>query len=766
MPSSPAPNPASSPATGAGAATAVLTVPSNTAADSAAKAAAQAGGAASSQAPEFAPATLAQWQKAAAKSAPGGNLDALSWHTPEGLTLKSLYTAADTAGLAYTDTLPGFEPFIRGPQATMYAVRPWTIRQYAGFSTAEESNAFYRKALAAGGQGVSVAFDLATHRGYDSDHPRVTGDVGKAGVAIDSVEDMKILFDRIPLDKVSVSMTMNGAVLPVLAGYVVAAEEQGVPQDQLSGTIQNDILKEFMVRNTYIYPPAPSMRIIGDIIEYTAQKMPRFNSISISGYHMQEAGANQALELAFTLADGQEYVKTALAKGLDVDDFAPRLSFFWAIGMNFYLEIAKMRAARLLWCRIMKGVNAKNPKSLMLRTHCQTSGWSLTEQDPYNNVVRTTVEAMAAVFGGTQSLHTNSFDEAIALPTEFSARIARNTQLIIQEETHISSVVDPWAGSYMMETLTQDMADAAWKIIEEVEAMGGMTQAVDSGWAKLKIEASAAEKQARIDSGKDVIVGVNKYKLNQQDPVDIREVDNVMVRDGQIERLKAIKASRDSDGVAQALAQLTQAARSGEGNLLGLTIHAMRLRATVGEVSDALEAVYGRHRADIQKVTGVYAAAYDSAEGWDKLKAEIAAFAEEQGRRPRVMIAKLGQDGHDRGAKVVATAFADLGFDVDMGPLFQTPEECARQAIENDVHAVGISTLAAGHKTLVPAIIAALREQGADDIIVFVGGVVPAQDYGYLYDAGVKGIYGPGTPIPVSAKDVLEQIRSALATAA
>ena len=750
MPSSPTSNPASHPSTGAGA-------------DGAA---AQAGGAPFSQASEFVPATLSQWQKAAAKSAPAGNVDALSWHTPEGLTLKPLYTAADTAGLAYTDTLPGFEPFIRGPQATMYAVRPWTIRQYAGFSTAEESNAFYRKALAAGGQGVSVAFDLATHRGYDSDHPRVTGDVGKAGVAIDSVEDMKILFDQIPLATVSVSMTMNGAVLPVLAGYVVAAEEQGVSQDQLSGTIQNDILKEFMVRNTYIYPPAPSMRIIGDIIEYTAQKMPKFNSISISGYHMQEAGANQALELAFTLADGQEYVKTALAKGLDVDDFAPRLSFFWAIGMNFYLEIAKMRAARLLWCRIMKGVNARNPKSLMLRTHCQTSGWSLTEQDPYNNVVRTTVEAMAAVFGGTQSLHTNSFDEAIALPTEFSSRIARNTQLIIQEETHITSVVDPWAGSYMMETLTQDMADAAWAIIEEVEAMGGMTQAVDSGWAKLKIEASAAEKQARIDSGKDVIVGVNKYKLSKQDAVDIREVDNVMVRDGQIERLKAIKASRDNDGVAQALAQLTQAAQSGEGNLLGLTIQAMRLRATVGEVSDALEAVYGRHRADIQKVTGVYAAAYDSAEGWDKLKAEITAFAEDQGRRPRVMIAKLGQDGHDRGAKVVATAFADLGFDVDMGPLFQTPEECARQAIENDVHAVGISTLAAGHKTLVPAIIAALREQGADDIIVFVGGVVPAQDYGYLYDAGVKGIYGPGTPIPVSAKDVLEQIRSALATAA
>ena len=711
--------------------------------------------------PEFQPATLAQWQKAAAKSAPGGDVQALNWTTPEGLVVKPLYTAADTAGLPCTDTLPGFEPFIRGPQATMYAVRPWTIRQYAGFSTAEESNAFYRKALAAGGQGVSVAFDLATHRGYNSDHPRVTGDVGKAGVAIDSVEDMKILFDQIPLDKVSVSMTMNGAVLPVLAGYVVAAEEQGVAQDQLSGTIQNDILKEFMVRNTYIYPPAPSMRIIGDIIEYTAQKCPKFNSISISGYHMQEAGANQALELAFTLADGKEYVKTALAKGLDVDGFAGRLSFFWAIGMNFYLEIAKMRAARLLWTRIMKGFNAKSPKSLMLRTHCQTSGWSLTEQDPYNNVVRTTVEAMAAVFGGTQSLHTNSFDEAIALPTEFSSRIARNTQLIIQEETHITSVVDPWAGSYMMEKLTQDMADAAWAIIEEVEALGGMTKAVGSGWAKLKIEASAAEKQARIDSGKDVIVGVNKYKLKTQDAVETREVDNVAVRDGQIARLKQIKAERDNEGVAQALAVLTEAARTGTGNLLGLTIQAMRLRATVGEVSDALEAVYGRHRADIQKVTGVYAAAYDSAEGWDTLKAEIAAFADAAGRRPRVMIAKLGQDGHDRGAKVVATAFADLGFDVDMGPLFQTPEECARQAIENDVHAVGVSTLAAGHKTLVPAIIAALKAQGADDIIVFVGGVIPAQDYAGLYEAGVKGIYGPGTPIPASAKDVLEHIRAA-----
>jgi methylmalonyl-CoA mutase len=712
-------------------------------------------------APEFPSVPLEAWARAAQKSAPGGDLGALDWVTPDGIRVKPLYTAEDTVGLEHTNTLPGFEPFIRGPQATMYAVRPWTIRQYAGFSTAEESNAFYRKALAAGGQGVSVAFDLATHRGYDSDHPRVTGDVGKAGVAIDSVEDMKVLFDQIPLDRVSVSMTMNGAVLPVLAGYVVAAEEQGVAQDQLSGTIQNDILKEFMVRNTYIYPPEPSMKIIGDIIEYTAAHMPKFNSISISGYHMQEAGANQSLELAFTLADGQEYVKTAIAKGMDVDGFAGRLSFFWAIGMNFYLEIAKMRAARLLWTRIMKGFNAKNPKSLTLRTHSQTSGWSLTEQDPYNNVVRTTIEAMAAVFGGTQSLHTNSFDEAIALPTEFSSRIARNTQLIIQEETHITSVVDPWAGSYMMESLTQEMADKAWAIIEEVQAMGGMTKAVDSGWAKLKIEAAAAEKQARIDSGRDVIVGVNKYKLKTEDAIEARDIDNMAVRDGQIERLKKIKATRDTAQVQAALDALTAAADSGEGNLLDLSIQAMRLRATVGEVSDALEKVYGRHRADTQKVTGVYAAAYDSAEGWEALKTEINAFAEEQGRRPRVMISKLGQDGHDRGAKVVATAFADLGFDVDMGPLFQTPEECARQAIENDVHAVGVSTLAAGHKTLVPAIIAELRKQGADDIIVFVGGVIPRQDYEMLYEAGVKGIYGPGTPIPASAKDVLEQIRKA-----
>jgi methylmalonyl-CoA mutase len=737
----------------------------------------------------FKTATLADWAKAAAKSAPGGNVDALNWHTPDGIAVKPLYTAEDVKDLPHTHTLPGFEPYLRGPQATMYAVRPWTIRQYAGFSTAEESNAFYRKALAAGGQGVSVAFDLATHRGYDSDHPRVTGDVGKAGVAIDSVEDMKILFDQIPLDSVSVSMTMNGAVLPVLAGYIVAAEEQGVSQAQLSGTIQNDILKEFMVRNTYIYPPAPSMRIIGDIIEYTAKNMPKFNSISISGYHMQEAGANQALELAFTLADGKEYVKTAIGKGMDVDEFAGRLSFFWAIGMNFYLEVAKMRAARLLWCRIMKGFDAKSPKSLMLRTHCQTSGWSLTEQDPYNNIVRTTIEAMAAVFGGTQSLHTNSFDEAIALPTEFSSRIARNTQLIIQEETHIGAVVDPWAGSYMMEKLTQDMADAAWKIIEEVEAMGGMVKAVDSGWAKLKIEAAAAEKQARIDSGKDVIVGVNKYKLKTEDAIESRDIDNVAVREGQIARLKEIRSKRDDVLVARSLAAITFAAGhegvdssaagaasgvaggpgTSSGNLLDLTIQAIRLRATVGEVSDALEKAFGRHRADIHKVSGVYAAAYDAdasqgdtMEYWNQLKKDIADFAEAQGRRPRVMISKLGQDGHDRGAKVVATAFADLGYDVDMGPLFQTPEECARQAIENDVHAVGVSTLAAGHKTLVPAIIAELKKQGADDIIVFVGGVIPRQDYDFLYAAGVKGIYGPGTPIPVSAKDVLEQIKKAL----
>jgi methylmalonyl-CoA mutase len=702
------------------------------------------------------------WEALAQKSIPDGKVDDLGWQTPDGIHLKALYTKDDLQDLPYTNTYPGFEPFLRGPQATMYAVRPWTIRQYAGFSTAQESNAFYRQALANGGQGVSVAFDLPTHRGYDSDHPRVMGDVGKAGVAIDTVEDMKILFDQIPLDQVSVSMTMNGGVLPILASYIVAAQEQGVEQAQLSGTIQNDILKEFMVRNTYIYPPEPSMRIIGDIIEYTAQQMPKFNSISISGYHMQEAGANQSLELAFTLADGQEYVKTALAKGLDIDVFAGRLSFFFAIGMNFYLEIAKLRAARLLWWRMMKAFHPKNPKSLMLRTHCQTSGWSLTEQDPYNNIVRTTIEAMAAVFGGTQSLHTNSFDEAIALPTEFSARIARNTQLIIQEESHMTSVVDPWAGSYMMEKLTQEMADKAWEIIQEVEAMGGMTKAVESGWAKLKIEAAAAQKQAHIDSGKDTIVGVNKYQLALEDSLQTREVDNNKVRDLQIAFLKKIKAERDSIKVRQALDAITQAAQDKTGNLLDLTVQAMRLRATVGEVSDALEKVFSRHRADTQKVTGVYAMAYDSAQGWAKLQEEIAQFGQTFGRRPRVMIAKLGQDGHDRGAKVVATAFADLGFDVDIGTLFQTPQECARQAIENDVHAVGVSTLAAGHKTLVPEIIAELKRQGGQEIVVFVGGVIPRQDYEYLFEAGVKGIYGPGTPIPASAKDVLEHIRSHL----
>jgi methylmalonyl-CoA mutase len=704
---------------------------------------------------------LETWEKAASKHSPAGDVKNLKWDTPEGLAVKALYTKADLAGLEFADTLPGFAPYLRGPQPTMYAVKPWTIRQYAGFSTAEASNAFYRKALAAGGQGVSVAFDLATHRGYDSDNPRVTGDVGKAGVAIDSVEDMKILFDSIPLDKVSVSMTMNGAVLPILAGYIVAAEEQGVPQDQLSGTIQNDILKEFMVRNTYIYPPKPSMKIIADIFGYTAQHMPKFNSISISGYHIQEAGGNQAIELAFTLADGMEYVRTGVASGMDVDTFAGRLSFFWAVGMNFYLEIAKMRAGRLLWHRIMTKFNAKSPKSMMLRTHSQTSGWSLTEQDPYNNVVRTTIEAMAAVFGGTQSLHTNALDEAIALPTEFSSRIARNTQLIIQEETHITNVVDPWAGSYMMEKLTQDMADKAWGIIEEIEAMGGMTKAVESGWAKMQIETCAADKQARIDSGKDVIVGVNKYKLAKQDAIDILDIDNHAVRDSQVARLKNIRASRDSAAVNAALAALTAAAESGTGNLLDLTVKAMRLRATVGEVSDALEKIFGRFRANNQTISGVYGGVVEGMESWETIKADIVKFAEEDGRRPRIMIAKLGQDGHDRGAKVVATAFADLGFDIDMGPLFQTPAEAARQAIENDVHAIGVSSLAAGHKTLLPELVESLKAQGANDIIVFAGGVIPAQDYDYLYNAGAKAIFGPGTRIEDSARRVLEEIRKA-----
>jgi methylmalonyl-CoA mutase len=709
-----------------------------------------------------APATLQDWQRAAAKSAPGQDPERLNRSTPDGITLKALYTAADLDGLQFADTLPGFAPFVRGPQATMYASRPWTVRQYAGFSTAAESNAFYRQTLAGGGQGISVAFDLATHRGYDSDHPRVTGDVGKAGVAVDSVEDMKVLFDGIALDKVSVSMTMNGAVLPVLAGYIVAAEEQGVAQAQLAGTIQNDILKEFMVRNTYIYPPEPSMRVVADIIAYTAQHMPKFNSVSISGYHMQEAGATPALELALTLADGMEYVRTAQRSGLDVDAFADRLSFFFGIGMNFYQEIAKLRAARLLWCRIMQGFGAGSAKSLMLRTHCQTSGWSLTVQDPYNNVVRTTVEAMAAVFGGTQSLHTNSLDEAIALPSEFAARIARNTQLILQEESGIPHVIDPWAGSYMMEKLTQDMAEAAWAIIDEVEQMGGMTRAVESGWAKLRIEAAAAAKQARIDSGKDVIVGVNKYKLKEEAPIATREIDNDAVRKEQVERLAALRAGRDSAAVGAALERITAAAASGQGNLLELSIAAVRARATVGEVSDALEQAWGRHRAAVQGVTGVYGAGYDDEGEWKRLQEEVAGFATQFGRRPRIMIAKLGQDGHDRGAKVVGSAFADLGFDVDMGPLFQTAAEAARQAIENDVHAVGVSTLAAGHKTLVPELIEALREQGAGDIVVFVGGVVPVEDYPFLTAAGVQGIFGPGTPIPACADVVLARIRQAL----
>jgi len=699
-------------------------------------------------------------------SAPQRKIDELGWQTPEGLRLKALYTAADTAKLPHADTLPGFAPFVRGPQPTMYAVRPWTIRQYAGFSTAEESNAFYRQALAAGAQGVSVAFDLATHRGYDSDHPRVIGDVGKAGVAIDSVEDMKILFDRIPLDKTSVSMTMNGAVLPVLAGYIVAAEEQGVAARDLSGTIQNDILKEFMVRNTYIYPPEASMRIVADVIEYTARHLPRFNSISISGYHMQEAGATQALELAFTLADGREYVRVATARGMDIDDFAGRLSFFFCIGMNFYLEIAKLRAARLLWHRIMKELGAKHPRSMMLRTHCQTSGYSLAQNDPFNNVVRTTIEATAAVFGGTQSLHTNSFDEAIALPSDFSARIARNTQLILQEETHIAGVVDPWGGSYMMESLTQAMADKAWVIIEEVEQQGGMTQAVGSGWAKRQIEACAAHKQARIDRGEDVIVGVNKYRLAEEAPVDTRFIDNGAVRAAQVERLARVRAQRDAAAVDQALKALTSAARAKTGNLLELSIVASRARATVGEISDALEAAFGRYRAQASLVSGIYGAAIGMDQHWQDLKQAVDAFANREGRRPRLLVAKLGQDGHDRGARVIASAFADLGFDVDMGPLFQTPDEVARQAVENDVHAVGISTLAAGHLTLVPQLIRSLHEQGAHDIDVFVGGIIPAEDYEPLYKAGVRGIFGSGSAIGEAARRVLATLEARQALAA
>ena len=705
-------------------------------------------------------ATLSAWGQLVEKQSKGLTPEDFTWHTPEGIPLKTLYTAQDIEGLPYTDTLPGMSPYIRGPQATMYAGRRWTIRQYAGFSTAEASNAFYRKSLASGGQGISVAFDLATHRGYDSDHPRVTGDVGKAGVAVDSVEDMKILFDGIPLDQVSVSMTMNGAVLPVLAGYIVAAEEQGVDQAALSGTIQNDILKEFMVRNTYIYPPAPSMRIIGDIIAYCSSNLPKFNTISISGYHMQEAGANAALELAYTLADGKEYIQTAIAAGLQIDDFAPRLSFFWGIGMNFYMEITKMRAARLLWAEIVEEFGPTNPKSGMLRTHCQTSGWSLTEQDPYNNIVRTTIEAMAAVFGGTQSLHTNALDEAIALPSDFAARIARNTQLILQEETGIGQVVDPWGGSYMMEQLTHDMAEKARELMREIDELGGMAKAIESGVPKLRIEEAAAKKQARIDRGEDVIVGVNKFQIDEQDEVDILEIDNDQVRDAQLARLADIRAKRDETQVEACLAALSSAAESGSGNLLALSIEATRSRATVGEISDALEKVYGRFVANAQTVSGVYGAAFKEDADWEGISMDIDAFIEQHGRRPRMLVAKMGQDGHDRGAKVVATAFADVGFDVDLSPMFSTPEEVARQAIENDVHVVGASSLAAGHKTLVPQLIDALREQGAEDIIVIAGGVIPQQDYAFLEQRGVALIFGPGTPIPEAARKVLDAVNA------
>ncbi len=699
--------------------------------------------------------TVDEWKALAQKElGEKTKLSELDWETPEGITVKPLYTSEDLEAMADDENLPGFFPFTRGVRATMYSNRPWTVRQYAGFSTAEESNAFYRRNLAAGQMGLSVAFDLATHRGYDSDHPRVVGDVGKAGVAIDSVEDMKILFDQIPLDKMSVSMTMNGAVIPTLAFYIVAAEEQGVTPDLLAGTIQNDILKEFMVRNTYIYPPAPSMRIIADIIEYTAKNMPKFNSISISGYHMQEAGATQLQELAFTLADGMEYVRAALAKGMDVDAFAGRLSFFFCIGMNFFMEVAKLRAARLLWARIMKDFGAKKTSSLMLRTHCQTSGVSLTEKDAYNNIIRTTVEAMAAAFGGTQSLHTNAFDEAVALPTDFSARLARNTQLILQEETGITHVIDPLGGSYYVESLTKSLADAAWELIQEVEALGGMTKAVDSGMPKLKIEEAAARKQARIDRGEETVVGVNKYKPSSEQPFEVMDIDNTKVRESQVIRLKSVRSTRDEAACQAALAALTEGA-AGNSNLLELAVSAARARATLGEISDAMEKVFGRHRAEIRSISGVYGAAYDGDEGFMNIQKDIAAFAAAEGRRPRMLVVKMGQDGHDRGAKVIATAFADIGFDVDVGPLFQTPEEAARQAVEADVHVVGVSSQAAGHKTLVPALIDELKKQGASDILVVCGGVIPPQDYDALYAAGVAAVYGPGTNIPKAAAEIL-----------
>jgi methylmalonyl-CoA mutase len=698
------------------------------------------------------------WKELAEKELKGRDPETLTWDTLEGIRIKPLYTAADVEGLPHMGGVPGLAPFTRGVRATMYAGRPWTIRQYAGFSTAEASNAFYRKALAAGQQGVSVAFDLATHRGYDSDHPRVEGDVGKAGVAIDSVEDMKILFDGIPLDKVSVSMTMNGAVIPILASFIVTGEEQGHSRALLSGTIQNDILKEFMVRNTYVYPPKPSMRIIADIIEYTAAEMPKFNSISISGYHMQEAGANLVQELAYTLADGREYVRIAIERGMDVDAFAGRLSFFFAIGMNFFMEAAKLRAARLLWHRIMTEFGAKKPGSLMLRTHCQTSGVSLTEADPYNNVIRTAYEAMAAALGGTQSLHTNALDEAIALPTEFSARIARNTQLILQEETGITHVVDPLAGSYYVETLTAQLAEEAWKLIEEVEEMGGMTKAVATGMPKLRIEETAARRQAMIDRGEEVIVGVNKYRKDKEDPIDILDIDNVAVRDGQIARLAQIRATRDQAACDTALLELGRRTVEG-GNLLEAAVECARHRATVGEISLAMEGTFGRHRAEVKTLAGVYGAAYVGDAGFAAIQKDVEDFAEAEGRRPRMLVVKMGQDGHDRGAKVIATAFADIGFDVDVGPLFQTPDEAAQDAIDNDVHIIGISSQAAGHKTLAPKLVQALQAAGAGDILVICGGVIPQQDYQFLYDAGVKAIFGPGTNIPEAAKDILRLIR-------
>ncbi len=707
---------------------------------------------------EFKSKSLLDWEAAVRKELKTDDLSRLDWLTPEGLPIKPLYTRKDIESLATADTLPGFPPFVRGPMASMYAGRPWTVRQYAGFSTAEESNAFYKRNLAAGQQGLSVAFDLATHRGYDSDHPRVVGDVGKAGVAIDSVEDMKILFDSIPLDQVSVSMTMNGAVLPIMAMYIVAAEEQGVSQEQLAGTIQNDILKEFMVRNTYIYPPEPSMRIISDIIEYTSQKMPRFNSISISGYHIQEAGANNVLELAFTLADGIEYVRAAIARGLDIDVFAPRLSFFFAIGMNFFMEAAKLRAARYLWAKLMSQFSPKNPKSLMLRTHCQTSGWSLTEQDPYNNVIRTTLEALAAVLGGTQSLHTNALDEAIALPTDQSARIARNTQLIIQEESGVTKVVDPLGGSYYVEALTSALIEEAQKILDEIEGLGGMTKAIESGMPKLRIEESAAKKQAAIDSGRDVIVGVNKYRLAKEDPIDVLDIDNTAVREAQIARLRRMRAGRDETVCQRALAAITRACQNKAENLLGLCIEAARARASVGEISDAMETVFGRHRAEIKLVSGAYGSVVATDQDFAALRKRVEEFAAREGRRPRILVAKMGQDGHDRGAKVVATAYADVGFDVDVGPLFQTPEEAARMAVENDVHVVGVSSLAAGHKTLVPQLAAELKKLGADDIAIVCGGVIPRQDYDALYAAGAARIFGPGTPITKSAGETLDAI--------